>query len=62
MTETLAYDMGTHLRVFSESYLMNINMTMFGWFSKYHCVLAVWTQVASALEGLSYILVIRAVY
>ena len=27
--------MGTHLRVFSESYLMNINMTGFTWFAKF---------------------------
>ena len=26
--------MGTHLRVLSESFLMNTNMTGFGWFSK----------------------------
>ena len=28
------WHMGTHLRVLSESYLMNTNMTGFGWFSK----------------------------
>ena len=28
------WQMGTHLRVLSESYLMNTNMTGFGWFSK----------------------------
>ena len=27
--------MGTHLRVLSESYLMNTNMTGFRWFPKY---------------------------
>ena len=32
MTGTLAY--GTHLRVLSESYLMNTNMTGFRWFKK----------------------------
>ena len=32
MTETLAD--GTHLRVLSESYPMNTNMTEFRWFSK----------------------------
>ena len=32
MTETLVY--ATHLRVLSESYQMNTNMTGFGWFSK----------------------------
>ena len=32
MTETLAH--GTHLRVLSESYPMNTNMTVFRWFPK----------------------------
>ena len=35
MTETLAY--GTYLRVLSESYPMNTNMTGFRRFSKYLC-------------------------
>ena len=35
MTKTLAHGvMDTHLRVLSESYLMNTNMTGFGWLSK----------------------------
>ena len=32
MTEP--WHIGTHLRVLSESYLMNTNMTVFRWFSK----------------------------
>ena len=44
--------MGTYLRVFSESYLMNTNMAGFGWFSKIFVSLF-WKKVASALEGLS---------
>ena len=51
MTETLAY--GPHLRVLSESFPMNTNMTGFGRFSKNLCVLALGTKVASALEGIS---------
>ena len=45
--------MGTHLRVLSESYPMNTNMTGFGWFSKNLCILVRWMKVASALVGLS---------
>ena len=41
--------MGTHLRVLSESYQMNTNMTGFGWFSKNF---ESGKKVASALEGL----------
>ena len=44
--------MGTHLRVLSDTYLMNTNMTEFRWFLKNICVLVLWTKVASALEGL----------
>ena len=44
--------MGTHLRVLSESYPMNTNMTGFRWFSENLCILVLWTKVASALEGL----------
>ena len=44
--------MGTHLRVLSESYLMNTNMAGFRWFSKF-CVLVLWAKVALALEVLS---------
>ena len=42
--------MGTHLRLLSENYPMNTNMTGFQWFSKV-CVLVRWTKLASALEG-----------
>ena len=45
--------MGTHLRVLSESYLMNTNMTGFWWFSKNLGILVLWTKVALALEGLT---------
>ena len=40
--------MGTHLRVLSESYPMNTNMTGFNL-----CVLVLWTKVDSTLEGLT---------
>ena len=46
------WQMGTHLRVLSESFLMNTNMTGFRWFSKNLCILVLWMKVASALEGL----------
>ena len=45
--------MGTHLRVLSESYPMNTNMSGFRWFFKNLCILVLWTKVASALEGLN---------
>ena len=41
--------MGIYLRVLSEGYSMNTNMTWFGWFSNI-CVL--WTKVVLALEEL----------
>ena len=44
--------MGTHLRVLSESYLMNTNMAGFRWFLKNLCILVLWMKVALALEGL----------
>ena len=44
--------MVTHLRVLSESYPMNSNMTGFRWFSKDLCILVFWAKVASALERL----------
>ena len=44
------WQMGTHLRVLSESYPMNTNITAFIWFSK---IVVPWTNVASASEGLS---------
>ena len=43
--------MGTHLRVLSGRYLMNIKNTEFRWFSKI-VVLVLWTKVALAFEGL----------
>ena len=42
--------MGTHLRVLSESYSMNTNMTGFRLLS---IILVLWTQVAVAFEGLT---------
>ena len=46
--------MGTHLRVLSESYPMNTNMTggLDPWFSKYLHLLVLKMKVALALEGL----------
>ena len=43
--------MVTHLRVLSESYSLNANMTGFKWFQKL-CIIMLWMKVASALEGL----------
>ena len=43
--------MGTHLRVLSESFPMNTNMTGLRWFSKKK-IFVLWTKVATALEGL----------
>ena len=56
-TETLAYgyQMGTHLRVLGESFLMNTNMTGFRWSFKDLCFRVLWMKVASALEGLSHL-------
>ena len=51
-TETLAHMHATHLRVLSESYPMNTNMAGFRWFSKTLCVLVLWREIVSALEGL----------
>ena len=53
MSETLAH--GNHLRVPSESYPMNTNLTGLGWFL---FVFVLWTKfkVASALKGLTIIL------
>ena len=46
--------MGTHLRVLSESYLMNTDMIGFRWESQLPLhILVLWTKVASALEGLT---------
>ena len=45
--------MGTHLRVLSESYPMNTNMTGLRWFSKIFAAIVPWTKVASASEGLN---------
>ena len=45
--------MGTHLRVLSESYQINTNMTGYRWFPKIFASLCFFfTKVASALEGL----------
>ena len=44
--------MGTHMRVLGEGYLMNTNMTEFRWFFKNLCIIALWTKVDLALEGL----------
>ena len=45
--------MGTHLRVLSESYPMNTNMTGFRWFSKLFASLCFVMKVVFALEGLN---------
>ena len=44
--------MGTHLRVLSESYPMNTNMTGFRWILRILCIFVLWKKVALALEGL----------
>ena len=44
--------MGTQLRILSESFPMNSNMTGFRWFSIFFFVIVLWMKVASALEGL----------
>ena len=44
--------MGTHLKVLSESYTMNTDMTGFRWFSEFSCD-CVWTKEVSVLEGLT---------
>ena len=47
------WHMGTHLRVLSESYPVNTNITRFRWFSTIVGFLTVlWTKEASAMEGL----------
>ena len=51
-TRKMTWHMGTHLRVLSESYLMNTNMTGFMWFSKIFVTQWFGLKVASALEGL----------
>ena len=50
--------MGIHLRVLSESYPMNSNITGFRWFSKVFASFVLWMKVASALEGLKKYIVI----
>ena len=45
--------MGTHMRVLSVSYPVNTNITGFIWFSKMFASNVLWTNVASALEGLN---------
>ena len=49
------WHMGTYPRVLSERYPVNTNMTGFR-FQKY-LILLFWTKVASALEGLTLVLV-----
>ena len=51
MTETLEH--GTSLRVLSESYPMNTNLTGFRWFSKTLCIHVLGTKVTSTYEGLT---------
>ena len=46
------WHMGTHLRVLSESYPINTNMTGFRWFSYFFAFSVHWTKVTSAAEGL----------
>ena len=43
--------MGTHLRVFSESYPINTDMTGFGLFFLNLCIPVLWMKVDVALEG-----------
>ena len=42
--------MGTDLRVLSESFKLNTNMTGFRWFREY--VIVLWTEGDSASQGL----------
>ena len=51
MAENLAH--GYPSRVLSESYLMNTNMAGFRWLSTISEILVRWMKVASALKGLS---------
>ena len=44
------WQMGTHLKVLSESYQMNTNMT---WFRGFPKIFVLWRKVASALKGLT---------
>ena len=50
MTET--WHKGMNLRVLSERYLMNTNMTGFRWFSKNPCLLVLLAYVPLALGDL----------
>ena len=50
-----------NLIVLSESYQMNTNMTGFGWFSSL-CVLVLWMKVASALEGLTLMMLVAIIW
>ena len=45
--------MGTHLRVLSESFLMNTNMAGFRWFSKIVASLHLDESSLTAVEGLN---------
>ena len=46
--------MGSHLRVLSESYPMDTNMTGFRWFSKILLSCALDDSIVSVLEGLRF--------
>ena len=45
--------MGTHLKVLSEGYPMNTNMTGFRRFSKIFFIFVLWAKLASVLKGLN---------
>ena len=49
--ELKLWHMGINLRVLSESYPINTNMTRLKMVFKYLCALVLWTKVAVALEG-----------
>ena len=52
------WHMGTYLRVLSESFPMNINMTGLKWFSNIF-FLVLWTKIDLALEGLNTFLTVH---
>ena len=47
------WHVGIHMRVLSERYSLNTNMTGFRWLWKFLCVLVLWKEIASALKGLN---------
>ena len=62
LSNTKTWRMGTQLRVLSESFLMNTNMTGVRWVFFNTCVVVLWTTVASSLlEGLVYVVHLRHV-